>query len=75
MKVWHLCGLSENSFWLPALWSFIIKGAIQCVVASMIRNMEREIRGHQRGRVCVETTESKMLKKTVVSFVKKRIYI
>ena len=73
LKVWHSCGLSENSFWLSALWSFIIRGAIQCVVASMIRNMEREIWGHQRERVCVETTESKKIKKTVVSFVKKNI--
>lgn len=52
LKVWHSCGLSKNSFLLPAPWSFIIGGTIQRVVESMIRNIREKQSIGERERAC-----------------------
>lgn len=48
------CGIrvvfSKNSFWLPALRSFITSWTIQCVVERMIRHMEEAKEGFRRRR-------------------------
>lgn len=64
LKMWHSCGLSQSSFWLPAPRSFIIGWTIQCVAESVVRDMkERELEfvSELQNRSCIWTLACDLL--------------